>query len=192
MPPAKLIVISAPSGCGKTTIAREFLRRHPEIDFSVSATTRARRPKEADGRDYFFLSVEEFRNRIDRGELVEWEQIYGDLYGTLKSEVDRALKGGRRMIFDLDVKGALAIKRKYPEDTILIFIKPPSLEVLKERLVRRRTESEAAIQKRLERVPMELAEEKNFDYTVVNDDISRAVGEVERITGLTDNSKSAT
>ncbi len=180
----RLIVISAPSGCGKTTIARELLRRHPEIEFSVSATTRARRRGERAGKDYFFLTKEEFTSKVQHGELVEWEQIYDDYYGTLKSEIDRALNGGTRMVFDVDVKGALAIKRKYPHEAILIFISPPNMQVLKQRLARRKTESAASLQKRLDRVPMELAQEKNFDFSVVNDDISRAVEEVESIVGL--------
>ncbi len=184
MPSARLIVISGPSGCGKTTISRELLRRHPEIEFSVSATTRARRTREQNGKDYFFLTQEEFKSKIQDKELVEWELIYDDYYGTLKSEIDRALRSGKQMLFDVDVKGALSIKRNYPQETVLFFIKPPSMEVLKQRLERRKTESEASLQKRLGRVPMELAQEKNFDFSVVNDDISRAVQEVESILGL--------
>lgn len=180
----KLIVISAPSGCGKTTIARELLRCHPEVEFSVSATTRPRRARETHGRDYLFLTKEEFEEKIRRNELVEWEEIYGNYYGTLKSEVERVLREDKRMLFDVDVKGALTIKRRYPRDTVLIFVKPPSLETLKQRLMKRNTEDETALQKRLERVPMELAEERHFDHAVVNDDLQRAVNEVEMIVGL--------
>ncbi len=165
------------------------MRRHPEIEFSVSATTRSQRPEEQEGKDYFFLTQEEFKSKIHRRELVEWELIYDDYYGTLKSEIDRALRSGKRMVFDVDVKGALSIKRNYPRETVLIFIKPPSMEVLKQRLARRKTESEASLQKRLERVPMELAQERNFDFSVVNDDISYAVQEVESIVGLNSESK---
>lgn len=184
MPPPKLIVISGPSGCGKTTIARELLRRHRDIEFSVSATTRAKRRRERAGRDYFFLTKEEFTSKVWLGELVEWEQIYDEYYGTLKSEVDRALNSNARMVFDVDVKGALTIKSKYSDETVLIFVRPPDMRVLKERLVRRKTENAASLQKRLDRVPIELEQEKNFDYSVLNDDISRAVEEVESMVGL--------
>lgn len=183
MPPARLIVISAPSGCGKTTIVRELLRRHPKLLFSVSATTRPKRSQEVDGRDYFFLTKEEFKQKVTRGDLVEWEEIYGDYYGTLKSQVEAALKSDRALIFDVDVKGAITIKKKYPE-AVLVFIKPPSLAVLEQRLMKRRTESEGAIQKRLKRVPMELEQERHFDHSVVNDDLNRAVEEVEQILNL--------
>lgn len=183
MPSAKLIVISAPSGCGKTTIARELLRRHPETQFSVSATTRPKRPQEVYGKDYFFLTKEEFQQKITHDELVEWEQLYDYCYGTLKSEVEKTLRDGKSMLFDVDVKGALSIKKKYPE-AVLIFIKPPSMDTLRERLSKRKTESAESLKKRLERVPMELEQEKFFDYSVVNDDVTRAVEEVERIVGL--------
>lgn len=183
MATSQLIVVSAPSGCGKTTIVRELLRRHPEIEFSVSATTRPRRPQEVHGRDYFFLSREEFQKKIKQGDLVEWEEIYGDLYGTLRSEVDRALREGKSMVFDVDVKGAVSIKEKYPQ-AVLIFIKPPSIDAAKERLRRRKTETEESLRKRFERMPMELAQEKFFDFSVANDEVSRAVDEVERVAGL--------
>ncbi|MBI4810726.1 MAG: AAA family ATPase, partial [Ignavibacteriales bacterium] len=113
----KLIVISGPSGCGKTTIAREILKRHPELMFSVSATTRTKRESEIDGRDYFFINAQEFKEKIQRDELVEWEQIYSDYYGSLKSEVDKAFATGKYMLFDVDVKGALSIKRKYSSES---------------------------------------------------------------------------
>jgi guanylate kinase len=177
----KLIVISAPSGCGKTTIAKAILRRYPEMLFSVSATTRSKRPGEIDGKDYFFLTKGEFQDLIKREELVEWEEIYGNYYGTLKSEVDRALARGMVMLFDVDVKGALSIKRKYANDAVLIFIKPPSLEALQKRLLDRKTEDEATVLRRLQRVPMELEKGKEFDYQVVNDDLAAAIREVEEI-----------
>src|SRR5512140_1643597 len=120
----KLVVISAPSGAGKTTIARAMLERFPSLSFSVSATTRPRREAEIDGRDYFFLSRQEFERRIAAGEFVEWEKIYGDYYGTLKAEVARAAAEGRGLLFDIDVKGGLSIKRQYPH-ALLIFIRPP-------------------------------------------------------------------
>lgn len=177
----KLIVISAPSGCGKTTIAHEILKQHPSTEFSVSATTRKKRNGEIDGKDYYFLTKEEFDKRIRNGELVEYEEIYGNYYGTLKSVVEKALRGGRVILFDIDVNGGLTIKKKYPDDAVLIFIKPPSMEVLKQRLMNRHTEDAETVQKRLERVPMELEKGKAYDYSVVNDDLQKTVQEVEAI-----------
>ncbi len=177
----RLIVISAPSGSGKTTIARAIMQKYPAMLFSVSATTRQPRAAEVDGRDYFFLSKDEFQKRVQLGDLVEWEEIYGNYYGTLKSEVDRALQRGAIMLFDVDVKGALSIKRTYPNDSILIFIKPPSFEVLKHRLLNRKTEDEATIRRRLDRVPMELEKGSQFDWQVVNDDLETAVRTVDGI-----------
>ena len=173
-----LIVISAPSGAGKSTIARSVLKAFPQILFSVSATTRCPRASEQNGREYFFLSREEFESKVRSGGLVEWEEIYGDLYGTLSSEIDRAVAARSVMLFDIDVKGGLSIKRQYPDESVLIFIEPPSVEVLKERLLRRRTESPEVLARRMERVPMELAQADRFDHRVVNDDLKRAVQEV--------------
>ena len=177
----KLIVISAPSGCGKTTIVREIFKRHPDMKFSVSATTRKQRSGEVYGKDYFFLSKDEFEQRIKNNELVEWEKIYDNYYGTLKGEVDRALESGTTMIFDIDVKGALNIKKKYPKDAVLIFIEPPSVEILQQRLTGRKTESDEVIRKRLERVPMELERGKEFDFRVVNDKLEKAISDVDTI-----------
>ena len=181
MPKGKLIVISAPSGCGKTTIAQEILKRNKNIEFSVSATTRKRREKEKEGKDYYFLTKAEFKRKIARGELAEYEVIYGEYYGSLKSMIETALTEQRPLLFDIDVMGALSLKNKYPEEAVLIFIKPPSLGVLKERLLKRDTEDEATVKRRLERVPMELERGKGFDYAVVNDDLPRAVKEVDGI-----------
>ena len=177
----KLIVISAPSGSGKTTIARSIMQKYPGMLFSVSATTRQPRTGEIDGRDYFFLSKEEFQRRVRSGDLIEWEEIYGNYYGTLKSEVDRALQQGAIMLFDVDVKGALSIKKAYATDSILIFIKPPSFEILQQRLLNRKTEDDATSRRRLDRVPMELEKGSQFDWQVVNDDLKSAVNNVDEI-----------
>jgi guanylate kinase len=180
MPSGKLIVISAPSGSGKTTIAKEIMRRFPSLGFSVSATTRGRRPEEIEGRDYFFLTREEFRRRVDAGEFVEWEELYGDFYGTLKVEVDRAMEREQDLLFDVDVKGGLSIKAHYPA-AFLIFIRPPSMEILKDRLLKRRTEHADALARRLARAEMEMELGKRFDRQVVNDDLERAIGEVQEL-----------
>ena len=180
MTKGKLIVISAPSGSGKTTIAKAVMAKFPTIEFSVSATTRPERKGEREGKDYFFLNRAEFERRIQREMLVEWEEIYGNLYGTLKSEVDRVLSQGRVILFDIDVKGGLSIKRHYPE-ALLIFIKLPSFEILKERLTKRNTEDPAALERRLARVPMELELGAQFDHQVVNDDLTGAITQVETL-----------
>lgn len=176
----RLIVVSAPSGSGKTTIAKKIIEKFPFVKFSVSATTRPKRDGEVDGRDYFFVTREEFEKKIQNGELLEWEEIYGNYYGTLKSVVEDALKNGDVLLFDVDVNGAISIKRKFPDDSVLIFIKPPNMETLKERLRRRRTESEEQLKKRFERVPMELEKAIYFDYIFVNDKLEDTVKSVER------------
>jgi guanylate kinase len=181
MSSGKLIVVSAPSGAGKTTIVKAMLAKYPSILFSVSAATRLKRETEAEGKDYFFLPRQEFERRIQAGELVEWEEIYGNLYGTLKFEVDKALSHGKAMLFDIDVKGGLSIKRVYPDDSVLIFIKPPSIEVLEARLRGRKTEDETTFRRRMDRVTMELSMAPQFDYQVVNDDLAAAINEVDAI-----------
>jgi guanylate kinase len=177
----KLIVVSAPSGAGKTTIVKAILAKYPSMLFSVSATTRPRRDIEVDGQDYFFLQRADFERRITAGELVEWEEIYGNLYGTLKAEVDKALTTGRTMLFDIDVKGGLSIKRLYPHDSVIIFIKPPSIEVLRDRLRNRKTEDDATFKRRMDRVAMELGMASQFDYQVVNDNLEQAIAEVDKL-----------
>jgi guanylate kinase len=177
----KLIVIAAPSGCGKTTIAKAILMKYPDMLFSVSATTRPMRSGEVNGKDYFFLSKAEFEERLRIGDLVEWEEIYGNYYGTLKSEIDRALQQGYVMMFDVDVKGALSIRRHFPGDSVLIFINPPSFEVLKKRLEDRNTENPETLTRRLERVPMEMEQGRQFDFQVINDDLQKAINEVDEI-----------
>ena len=181
----KLIVLSAPSGCGKTTIAKAIMKKYPSMLFSVSATTRKKREGETHGKDYFFLTKEEFEQRISKGDLVEWEkypnEARGNYYGTLKSEVDRALNGGKVMLFDVDVKGALSIKKKYGSEAVLIFITAPSFDELKKRLLNRRTDDAEAILSRLERAAMEMEKGKEFDYRVVNDNLEKAIADVDAI-----------
>jgi guanylate kinase len=177
----KLIVISAPSGCGKTTITNALLKRHPHFSFSVSATTRKKRHNEIDGKHYYFLTEQEFTDAIRNEELVEWENIYGNYYGTLKRVVDTALETGTILLFDVDVKGGISIQKKYPGESVLVFIEPPSLEALKRRLQQRNTEDDFQLKRRLERVPMELEQGKFYTYSVVNDDLATAIAEIDSI-----------
>jgi guanylate kinase len=169
----KLFVFSAPSGSGKTTIVKNTLKQFPELIFSISSTTRERRANEVDGRDYFFISEDEFKKKIGDDEFVEWEIFYDYYYGTSKSFVDDNRKNGKSVVFEVDVKGAVSIKKTYP-DAILIFIKPPSLEELKERLVKRNTETAVDLKKRFERAEMELGYEKYFDYVIENKNLEKA------------------
>lgn len=175
----QLIVLSAPSGAGKTTLAQYLISRFPRFKFSVSATTRKPRENEIEGKDYYFLSEEEFKHLINNGGLIEYEQIFGNYYGTLRSEVEGSLSRGETIIFDIDVKGALSIKERYPENSFLIFIAPPSLDKLKERLIRRGTETPEQLQKRFERIEMELQMQDKFDYILINDDLEKAKKELE-------------
>ena len=178
----RLIVLSAPSGAGKTTIARRLVERNATWRFSVSATTREMRAGEIDGEDYYFLSIEEFKRRIAAGDLVEWEEIYGNLYGTLRSEVERLLQDeDTRVLFDVDVRGALAIRRAFPTEALLVFVAPPSFEELVRRLKARKTESPEAIERRIARAAMELEMQPQFDAVVVNDIVDRATTEIERL-----------
>lgn len=174
---AKLLVFAAPAGGGKTTVIRAVRARHPEWLFSCSATTRPPRSGEVDGQDYFFLARAEFERRVAAGEFLEHEEVHGNLYGTLRTVVDEALAAGKTMILDLDVKGAASIKRFYP-DALTIFIRPPSLEVLRERLVKRGTDTPEVVAKRLSRAEMELAQADRFDCVITNDEIEQAVADV--------------
>lgn len=177
-----LFVIAAPSGAGKTTIVNEILKMNPEIAFSVSATTRKKRKGELDGKDYYFFTKEEFQDKIKNHELVEYEIIFNqDYYGTLKSFVEDNLVKGKSVIFDVDVKGALAIKNIYKDKAVLIFIMPPDIETLKERLKNRATESQNQINERIKRVDLEIGKAKHFDYIVLNDNLKNAVSEVNYI-----------
>jgi guanylate kinase len=178
----KIIIISAPSGAGKTTIVRQVLKDFPQLEFSISATTRDPRKGEIDGRDYYFLSIQEFRERIDQDEFIEYEEVYEELiYGTLSSEVSRITEKGHCPIFDVDVKGGINIKRQFGDQALSIFIKPPSPEELERRLRGRGTDSEEVIVKRLERAKEELSYTDHFDKLVVNDVLKDAIDETEKI-----------
>jgi len=181
MPDGRLIVISAPSGGGKTTIAGEILRKHPSLVFSVSATTRPKREFEVDGVDYHFLTRNKFEELIGEKQLVEYEELFDQLYGTLRREVDSGLSSGHSMLFDVDVKGALSIKKLYGDTAVLIFVKPPDIDSLILRLQNRRTEDPKTLARRLERVPMEMEKAQHFDHEVVNDVLERAVENVDAI-----------
>lgn len=176
----KIVALSSPSGGGKTTICKVLLKKHENFKLSVSATTRSPRPEEVDGIDYYFFSKNEFLQKIDNDEFLEYENVHGNLYGTLKNEINKVSEKNVVLIFDVDVKGALNIKKKYPE-AILIFIKPPTIEELEKRLKKRETESHEKISKRLERLELEFNAGKSFDHTVINDKFDDAIREVEKI-----------
>ena len=178
----KLIIVTAPSMAGKTTIVHHLLRTFPELAFSVSATNRARRVHEIDGEDYYFLSTDEFKRRVTEGDFLEYEEVYDDqFYGTLKSEVERLWALGKCIIFDVDVKGARNIKKAYPDESLAIFIKPPSKDILFERLKNRKTETTESLKKRIARATEELTYENSFDTVVVNDVLERAFLEAETV-----------
>jgi guanylate kinase len=178
----QLIVISAPSGAGKTTITKRILAAHTDkLTFSISATTRPMRNGERDGADYYFLSKEEFKEKIKNNELIEYEEIFGNYYGTLESEIERAKSQKKSLIFDIDVKGGISIRTRYPKDSLLIFIAPPSMEELYVRLTGRGSESSDTIDRRLARAEMEMEMQDVYDHIVINDDLDKAIEEVERL-----------
>lgn len=176
-----MIIITAPSGAGKTTIVRHLLKTFDFLGFSVSATTRDKREHEVEGKDYYFLSADEFKELISNKELAEYEEVYeNQFYGTLKSEIERVCKHDKKIIFDIDVKGATNLKEQYGDQALAIFISPPSLEILEERLINRQTESEASLQKRLARVRKEMEYINTFDTVLVNDKLDVALKEAEQ------------
>ena len=177
-----LCVVSGPSGSGKTTLCRGLSRLEPDqCRYAVSATTRLPRSGEEDGRDYHFLDEDTFRKRVAAGEFVEWARVHGNLYGTLKSEVERLWAEGKHIIFDIDVKGAMNIKKEYPREALAVFVKPPSMEALEKRLKARRTEDEHTLKKRLARASEEMAYENKFDRVLVNDVLKEALATAEQI-----------
>lgn len=176
----KLIIFSAPSGAGKTTIVRHLLEKNFQLEFSVSATSRAPRPNEVHGRDYYFLSAEEFQQKIKNDEFLEWEEVYpGIFYGTLKSEVERIRARGKNVLFDVDVVGGLNIKKFYGEAALAVFVKPPSVDELRRRLRARSTETEDKIAVRIAKAEEELAYEPHFDVVIVNDNLEEAFKQAE-------------
>jgi guanylate kinase len=179
-----IIIFSAPSGSGKTTIINNLLEMFPKLEFSISATDRDPRENESDGINYYFLSQNEFKNKVINGEFLEWEEVYGGtMYGTLLSEIDRICKAGKVALFDLDVNGALKIKKRF-KNALLIFILPPSLEALKERLEKRSSEAPEFLEKRLNRAKEEIMHATKFDYILLNDDFDEALIEIH---GVVDN-----
>ena len=178
----RVLIFSSPSGAGKTTIVRHLLETFPQLAFSVSATTRARRDHETDGKDYYFLSVDEFRNKIEEDAFVEWEEVYkGTYYGTLKSEVQRLLNRGYYVIFDVDVKGALNIKKLYGNQALAVFVMPPSIEELGKRLHHRSTDPEESIRERIAKAKLEMSYADKFDIILVNDKLEEALAKAEEI-----------
>lgn len=176
-----LIVLSSPSGGGKSTLAKHLMKIYPKLEFSVSATTRKIREGEKDGKDYFFLTREDFLERIEKDDLIEYEEIFGNLYGTLRSEIARAVENGKTMLFDVDVKGAESLKKAFPENTLTVFIFPPNMEELEKRLRNRRTETDEEINNRLSRAAEEFTYQKNFKYQIENNNLEEALQEIEKL-----------
>lgn len=181
MKKGKLIIISAPSGCGKSTIINEIIKNHDlKLEFSISATTREPRRGEKNGVNYYFMSVDEFKNAIANDELIEYEEVYpGRYYGTPRSEIDRIRNKGRNVILDIDVMGGINVKRKFGDDALSIFIQPPSIDTLRQRLNSRGTDSPEAIDQRVEKAGFEIAQSDKFDKIVVNDRLDVSVRETE-------------
>ena len=171
-----IIAVSSPSGGGKTTIVKKILERYPEIVFSISATTRPKRENEVEKLEYFFISEEEFKKKISKGEFVEWEKFYDYYYGTFKKYIEDNINEGKPVLLEIDVKGALTIKKIYP-GSHLIYIMPPSYKELVKRLKNRKTETEEDLNKRIKRAKMELSQKDKFDYIIVNENLNKAISE---------------
>lgn len=180
----KLVIVAGPSGSGKTTIVRHLLGIYPRLAFSISACSRQKRMGEMDGEDYYFLSVEKFKEKIGKGEFLEWEEVYpGSYYGTLRSEVERLWNAGRDVIFDIDVKGAMNLKKHSPENSLAIFIQPPSLNALEQRLKNRNTESPEFVEQRIKKATEELSYAPQFDTIILNNDLQVAFAEADKLVG---------
>ncbi|MEC5147522.1 guanylate kinase [Chitinophaga sp. 212800010-3] len=181
----KIIIVTAPSGAGKTTIVRKLLASMPVLAFSVSASTRTPRANEVHGKDYYFLTTDEFHHRIEENAFAEYEMVYaGKYYGTLKSELERIWNNQQIPMVDIDVKGALSIKEKYHENALTIFIQPPSIEALRERLSERGTETQASLEERLAKARYELSFAHEFDQIVINDELEKAYEEVKKLVSV--------
>jgi guanylate kinase len=182
MSKGKLIVVTAPSGAGKTTIVHHLLKTFPSLAFSVSATTRSKRANEQEGKDYYYINVSRFKELIAENAFLEWQEVYeNQFYGTLKREVERLWADGKQVVFDIDVKGAINVKKAFPDETLTIFIKPPSEAILVERLKKRKSESEESLKKRIKKATFELSFEGEFDKVLVNDDLATALRQAENI-----------
>jgi guanylate kinase len=179
----KAIIFSAPSGSGKTTLVKHLLATNPDLGFSISASTRDKRGrKEEHGKDYYFLTPEEFKKKIDNDEFIEWEEVYeGNYYGTLKTEIQRIWDEGKNVIFDVDVKGGLALKKYFGDKALSIFVKVPSLEILEQRLRGRGTESHASLSQRLFKAKFEMTFADKFDVVLVNEDLDKSLAEAQRL-----------
>ncbi|QCR23483.1 guanylate kinase [Pontibacter sp. SGAir0037] len=183
MQQGKIIIFSAPSGAGKTTIVKHLLSINPQLNFSISACTRDKRGRtEENGKDYYFITPEEFKKKISNDEFVEWEEVYeGAFYGTLKSEIQRIWDSGKHVILDVDVKGGLSIKNFYKNQALAVFVKPPSIEELASRLTARNTDSASSISSRVFKAKFELSFEDQFDKVIVNDNLEKAFAEAEKL-----------
>lgn len=183
MKEGKLFVFSAPSGSGKTTIVRHLLEQERlNLEFSISCTSREPRGEEEHGKDYYFISLKDFKQHIKNGDFLEWEEVYRDnFYGTLKTEVERIWAKGKNVIFDIDVAGGLRIKKKFPDHTLAVFVKPPSVDELKRRLKKRQTESDERINMRIAKASVELATAPQFDVIIKNHDLQTALAEAEEL-----------
>ncbi len=178
----KMFIFTAPSGAGKTTIVKHLLAKYEDLGFSVSATTRNKRDHEVDGKDYYFLSVDEFIAKVTNGDFVEWEEVYHDqYYGTLKSEVERVWAMGKHLVFDIDVRGAENIKKLYNDSCMSVFVRPPSVSTLIQRLTQRNTETPESLEKRVNKVKNEMSFENSFDIVLVNDLLDISLREAEHI-----------
>lgn len=179
----KAIIFSAPSGSGKTTIVQHLLEKNPDLGFSISASTRDKRGRtEAHGKDYYFLTPEEFKKKIDTNDFIEWEEVYeGNFYGTLKSEINRIWKQGKNVIFDVDVKGGLNLKKYFGDKALAIFVKVPSLEILKARLNDRGTESPESLSRRLFKANFEMSFQDQFDVVLLNENLEKSLAEAQRL-----------
>ena len=180
----KIIIITAPSGAGKTSITRYLLKQFPQLAFSISAATRSPRGMEQNGKDYYFMSVEEFKNHIRQNDFMEWEMVYeGKYYGTLKSEMERIWSLHQVPMLDIDVKGAIHIQQQYPHNSLSLFIEPPSVEELKKRLVSRGTESAESLAARVNKASYEIGFKHHFDHVIVNDQLEKACQEAAALIG---------